>query len=59
MKWLSVLDKEDVVSPDEIRQITGRKTPQRTLETPNDDYQDGMKRLAEIIAGRSILDDLL
>lgn len=59
MKWLSVLDKEDVVSPDEIRQITGRKTPQRTFETPNDDYQDGMKRLAEIIAGRSIIGDML
>lgn len=59
VKWLAVLDEEAVVSPEEIRQITGRKTPQRTLETPNDEYQDGMERLAEVIVGRTVLDDLL
>jgi len=59
VKWLAVLDEEGVVSPTEIRKITGRKTPQRTRETPNDEYQEGMKRLAEVIVGRTVLDDLL
>lgn len=59
VKWVAVLDEDDVVSPEEIRQITGRKTPQRTLETPNGEYQDGVKRLAEVIVGRTVLDDLL
>lgn len=59
VKWLAVLDEEGIVSPTEIRQITGRKTPQRTLETPNNECQEGMKCLAEIIVGRTVLDDLL
>jgi len=59
VKWLGVLNERNVVSPPEIRQITGRKTPQRTRETPNDEYQKGMRRLAEVIVGRTLLNDLL
>lgn len=59
VKWLGVLEKNTTVTTDEIREITGRKTPQRTLETPQPEYQNGMKLLAEVILGRTILHDLL
>lgn len=59
VKWIGVLDEDEVVSPSEIRGITGRKTPQRTLETPGEDYQGGMKLLAEVIIGRTVLKDIL
>lgn len=59
VKWLGVLGKNATVSTEEIREITGRKTPQRTLETPQSKYQNGMKLLAEVILGRTILHDLL
>jgi len=58
VKWLGVLGEESTVSPEDIRTITGRKTPQRTLETPGDEYQHGMQLLAEVILGRTILADL-
>ncbi len=58
VKWLGVLGEESTVSPKDIRTITGRKTPQRTLETPGDEYQHGMQLLAEVILGRTILADL-
>lgn len=58
VKWLGVLGEESTVSPGDIRTITGRKTPQRTLETPGDEYQHGMQLLAEVILGRTILADL-
>lgn len=58
VRWLGVLGERSTVSPEDIRTITGRKTPQRTLETPGDEYQHGMQLLAEVILGRTILADL-
>ena len=59
IKWLGVLSETATVSTEDIRTITGRKTPQRTLETPASDYQHGMQLLAQVILGRTILTDLL
>lgn len=59
VKWLGVLSEDNVVTPEEVRQITGRKTPQRTREKPDEEYQENMKLLAEVIVGRTIIGKML
>lgn len=53
VNWLAVLGEADVVGPESVRTLTGRKTPQHDVETPDEEYQHGMRLLAEVVVGRA------